>query len=309
MIGMLIPKSVKNYVHHEFRWLFKANLRSLMPELMQGANYFPYRQNAELYSFPKNGHPRSVAQAPVPPQELWVHYGRTPEEHLESGREDVARMREVLARAGVSLEDAPRILELGCAAGRMTRWLSDLAGTHEIWGADIWADAIMWCKQNLSPPLHFVTTTVAPHLPFEDRSFDFIYCGSVFTHIDDMADAWFLELRRLLHPGGHLYITILDQRVAKIFQGELTPEELEAYSKRAGGKERWHSFCAALRAHPEFDEFARSDLGMLTINRGVSSHVFYDVDYLHHKLAPFYRPVSVTEKAYGHQTVLLLERV
>src|SRR5688572_18236017 len=139
MIGMLIPKSVKNYVHHEFRWLFKANLRSLMPELMQGANYFPYRQYAELYSFPKNGHPRSVAQAPVPPQELWVHYGRTPEEHLESGREDVARMREVLARAGVSLEDAPRILELGCAAGRMIRWLSDLAGSHEIWGADIWA--------------------------------------------------------------------------------------------------------------------------------------------------------------------------
>jgi len=34
------------------------------------------------------------------------------------------------------------------------------------------------------------------HLPFEDSSFDLVYCGSVFTHVSDLADAWFLELRR-----------------------------------------------------------------------------------------------------------------
>src|SRR5207247_217344 len=117
MLGKLLPKSVKSYVHKEFRWLFKANLPSLVPDLMQSANYFPYRQNANVYSLPKptpNGHPSPTAETvAVPPRELWVHYGRTAEEYLESGRQDVARMREVLARAGVALEAAPRVLELG----------------------------------------------------------------------------------------------------------------------------------------------------------------------------------------------------
>jgi ubiquinone/menaquinone biosynthesis C-methylase UbiE len=46
--------------------------------------------------------------------------------------------------------------------------------------------------------------TILPHLPFEDRSFDVVYAGSVFTHIDDLAQTWFLELRRVLHAGGML---------------------------------------------------------------------------------------------------------
>jgi hypothetical protein len=33
----------------------------------------------------------------------------------------------------------------------------------------------------------------------------------VFTHIDDLADAWLLELKRILRPGGRLYITVLDK--------------------------------------------------------------------------------------------------
>jgi len=45
-------------------------------------------------------------------------------------------------------------------------------------------------------------------LPFEDSSFDLVYCGSVFTHVSDLADAWFLELRRILRKGGYAYINL-----------------------------------------------------------------------------------------------------
>ncbi len=84
----------------------------------------------------------------------------------------------------------------------MLRWFPGGDGT-ERWGCDIKGETIAWCQQHPSPPMHFVTTTTLPHLPFEDKYFDFVYCGSVFTHIIDLPDAWFLELRREIRPAGH----------------------------------------------------------------------------------------------------------
>src|SRR5262249_5786559 len=139
---------------------------------------------------------------PVPPEELWAGYGPTLEAYLQSGNEHVRSMREILERSGMPVASAQRVLDFGCAAGRMLRWLHDEASVCEIWGTDIRSSHMIWCKQCLSPPFHFATTTINPHLPFEDRYFGLIYAGSVFTHIDDLADAWLLELRRVLRPGG-----------------------------------------------------------------------------------------------------------
>ena len=83
-------------------------------------------------------------------------------------------------------------MELGCAAGRVIRHLNELAASREIWGVDFAAAATMWCEENLSPPLHFATTTVVPHLPFKDEYFDLVYAGSVFTHIDELTFAGLL---------------------------------------------------------------------------------------------------------------------
>jgi len=46
---------------------------------------------------------------------------------------------------------------------------------------------MLWCQQRMSPLFKFATTTSFPHLPFEDGYFDFVYAGSVFTHITDLA--------------------------------------------------------------------------------------------------------------------------
>lgn len=77
-------------------------------------------------------------------------------------------------------------------------------------GVDIAGSPIVWCQQHLQPPFKFVTTTSLPHLPFEDRHFDLVYAGSVFTHIADLADAWLLELRRIVRPGGIVFLTVHD---------------------------------------------------------------------------------------------------
>src|SRR6185437_620486 len=161
-------------------------------------------------------------------------------------------------------------------------------------GVDIWASAILWCKEWLSPPFHFATTTICPHLPFEDRYFDFIFAGSVFTHIEDLTDAWFLELRRILRPGGKLYFSVNDRHAIAVFEGHRTEEEAAAYYKRVGGRENWERYVDGyLRSAPEYQAFKNGEVGMVTINRSAASNVMWDVEFLCKRQEPFYRTLSI----------------
>jgi len=309
----IVPRILKEGIERQFRWQYQKMLPFVSAQTMQFANLYPHRPEDDSYTlpaYPKLGAGRSSSPLPVPPPELWVNYGTSTEEYLESGRQDIAKMRQILEEAGSPIEAAERILEFGCAAGRLIRWLDDLVPSREVWGVDIWASAIIWCKEHLNSGFHFATTTVSPHLPFEDRYFDFICAGSVFTHIEDLTDAWFLELRRILRPGGKLYFTLNDRRAVAVFEGERSDEELEAYYKRVGGKKNWVSFVdGSLRSAPEYQAFKCKRADMVTINRSVSSNVMWDAEFLCKRLEPFYRTLSITPKAYGHQTAILCERV
>lgn len=153
--------------------------------------------------------------ARLPPNALRHYYGfRDGRYHdhlyLQSGRADTDAIRRILTQDGVALAGA-RMLDFGCSSGRLIRHFEAEAAQGEIWGVDIHAEAIAWAKAHLSPPFHFATTTTAPHLPFEDGGFDVIIAGSVFTHLAEMADAWLLELRRILRPAGRLYLTFSDE--------------------------------------------------------------------------------------------------
>jgi SAM-dependent methyltransferase len=236
---------------------------------------------------------------PIPPQELWAGYGSTTDYYLEGGKLDVQNMSAILHRASGDLREAGRILEFGCAAGRMLRWLHPLTRAAangppcEVWGVDITVEHMQWCKQYLSPPFHFATITLQPHLPFEDRYFGFIYAGSVFTHIADLEDAWFQELRRVLRPGGSLYVTIHDKHTIEILR-----------------RESWHGLAGYLRSLPDWDQVSQANFNVLTVagNDWARRFTFHDVDFLCEQLKPFYRTLSVTPEAYGYQTALLLER-
>lgn len=119
------------------------------------------------------------------------------------------------------LASTHHVLEVGCGIGRMalplTRYLRD-GGTYT--GIEITAEKIAYCKRTILP--------VAPHFrfvhadifnkyynpsgklraaeykfPFADKSFDFIFLVSVFTHMlqEDM-EHYLAEIARVLAPGG-----------------------------------------------------------------------------------------------------------
>jgi SAM-dependent methyltransferase len=259
--------------------------------------FVPFQRDKHSYVLPKMS--RSSADPappdfPIPPPELRLGYGRTPEEYLANGRRNVQTMLDLLRAAGARLERGMRILDFGCGAGRMIRWLDEFSSHGEVWGTDISAEHIVWCTQHLAPPFHFLVNTILPHLPFEDRYFDVVYAGSVFTHIDDLAQTWFLELRRVLRAGGKLYVTIHDRHSIELLTHAWPWREVP--------------FAEFLRQNQDYTEFAHTNFAMFTLGRATASQVFYDVESLCERLHGLFKVLSITEEAYGYQTAVLLEK-
>ncbi len=221
---------------------------------------------------------------PIPPKEL-MEYGEPSQAHLNQGKKIVDKMRNIVNQAGYELEDCQRILEFGCANGRLIRWLFDLAKTSEIWGVDIQADKIFWAIENLSPPFNFAVNTTVPHLPFPDRYFDFVFAGSIFTHINELHIAWLLELSRVLSPKGLLYITVNDEHAL---------ETLNNKPEIAAGNR--------LRNHPLGNNILNGqyDYASVLPNRqGTMSLVTMNSDYIKRITRGFLKLISVTPNAYA----------
>jgi ubiquinone/menaquinone biosynthesis C-methylase UbiE len=205
-------------------------------------------------------------------------------------------MLRILQEAGAGAEAISTALDFGCAAGRMIRFLPFDPSRSELWGVDIQASHIAWCQQHLSPPFHFATTTTLPHLPFEDNYFDLVYCGSVFTHISDLADAWFLELRRVLKVGGHAYITIHDKHMLHLLLTKYAELPL------------FRSLVELVRRVDADTKFLTGDFAYVAVGAEPTTQVFYDLRYLVEKWSGLVTVVSVTEEAYGYQAALLLRK-
>ena len=112
-----------------------------------------------------------------------------------------------------------RLLDFGCATGRFLRHVWTFGREQfEPWGCDFSPQNVEWVRKYLTPEMKVVLNTTVPHLPFPDGYFDVVTAFSVFTHIDELEEAWLLELRRLTADNGLLYITVQNeaawQRVA-----------------------------------------------------------------------------------------------
>ena len=277
---------------------------NLIPEHTHlGSKFFPYKSDASFYHIPKqNSKMGSYADPdalPVPPKHLWEGYAETDEQFLETGNTHMTTMLEILAQDDFQIKDGFKVMEFGCAAERMLRWLAERASKGEFWGVDICAEHIIWCQQHLTPPFHFFTTTTEPHMPFSDGYFDFIYAGSVFTHISELADSWFLELRRIIRKGGRLYITIHDRHTIKqLFETDPTfflSEHLSKVDKETD------------ILSTEFDMFAMAMFSHDKKRNPKGAMVFYDIDYLERKFRDVFIIKSINQDAYGVQTAMLLE--
>lgn len=131
-----------------------------------------------------------------------------------------------LFREHGGLEEEDRVLDVGSGIGRMAIPLIPfLRGKGSYDGLEIVRDGVDWCGKNITPAhprfnFHWVDVYNLEYnpagklkgsdyrFPFPDKSFDFIYLTSVFTHMmpPDLEN-YISELSRVMADGGTLFVT------------------------------------------------------------------------------------------------------
>lgn len=97
-----------------------------------------------------------------------------------------------------------KVLDVGCGTGQLTGPISDVLGPAGLYyGTDVADTAIDFCKRKFRlSNFHFVKNDNAS-IPIEGLEFDFIYLGSVFTHMyPDDIHKMLEDLRRLMAQTG-----------------------------------------------------------------------------------------------------------
>jgi ubiquinone/menaquinone biosynthesis C-methylase UbiE len=158
----------------------------------------------------------------IPPAMIRFRVGESIDiaEFLKVGKGCANLVEEHLQDKAGALTPGMKILDFGCGCGRVLRWLMMRFPSTEFYGADVDEEAIRWCVRNLKPA-QFEISKPRPPLPYPDSLFDAVYCISVFTHLDEeMQDAWFKELKRILRPNGILMFTVHGSTAAMVLDAE-----------------------------------------------------------------------------------------
>jgi 2-polyprenyl-3-methyl-5-hydroxy-6-metoxy-1,4-benzoquinol methylase len=173
---------------------------------------------------------RLVAQIapriPFPPPHLF-HFATSntdAECFHTTGLDSCTLFNKMVADAGLILDGSHRILDFGCAVGRIARHWNLPA--QSIYGTDYNPTLIRWCKRYL--PGKFDTNPLVGRTGYHDGQFDFVYAFSVFSHLAKPAQTfWIQEYSRIIKPQGLLLLTLNGD----YFLSQLSCGEREAYER------------------------------------------------------------------------------
>ena len=239
-----------------------------------------------------------VNALPIPPVELRHGYGTDDVSYLNSGMHHYRLFNNLFEKHFTTSAEHVKILDFGCSSGRIVRFYSEKARNgNEVWGCDIDSASIDWCQKNLMPPLKLFTNTTSAHLPFKDGYFDFIYAGSVFTHINEMTSAWILELSRCTAENGVAVFT---------FHSELSLDYIYAYEFDQTSK--FANTSKTLRAWELNNENLISRGNMCFESSAWWLSAWYSTEYFSRLCGLGYRVLEIIPAFYGYQTAIVLRK-
>lgn len=186
--------------------LDRFNLSAVVRDRYNAARYgLDVAQRVRNTRFRRQGAPDGL---PLPPAHLvYLVSGQYDLElFCRIGVTGVQSIRQMLAQNGLAIEQFAHVLDFGCGCGRIMRHWSSLSGPT-FSGSDYNPALITWCQANL-PFATFAVNDSSAGLRYSDGAFDFAYAISVFTHLDEPDQHYWLgELGRVLKPGGYLLLT------------------------------------------------------------------------------------------------------
>lgn len=120
------------------------------------------------------------------------------------------------------LENVGSFLDFASGHGRFTRFLAAAYSKEKIWAAEILDDAVQFQSMRLG--VNALQSTTVPEDFEPNRKFDFIYVGSLFTHLPDHTfRRWLQRLFQLLTPTGLLAFST--HGLDHLKQEEVMPEQ------------------------------------------------------------------------------------
>ncbi len=200
--------------------------------------------------------------------------------------------------------DELSVFDFGCASGRVLRQVS-LTRRGLAVGCDINPNHVEFIRAYLPVNVFAFHSMVYPPLPLRERSIDFFFALSVFTHIADFEEAWLLEIARILKPGGVAFITVHTERT---FQ-EIVPGHwlYDFLLKR-------HSVSGPGFHQPLVDDdflcrkAFKDRLVFTNLDNPVNTtHVFHQLEYIRKRWGLLFNIEAVIQHAHGrHQDGVVL---
>jgi SAM-dependent methyltransferase len=227
------------------------------------------------------------SQAPLPPPSLRLRVSGSDDltSFLEIGQRCSQDIQDIFANVSKELQGCEAVLDFGCGCGRVIRWFNQFSNTTRLFGVDIDREAIDWCMQNL-PFASFKANSGLPPLSFPDEYFDAIYAISVFSHLNERYQFyWLHELRRLVKRGGIVLLSIHgEQETRQIFQN-MADEVVDKGMVFLASKEKQFSF-------PDWYQTS-----------------FHSKKYIFHKYTEYFDIVDYISRGINnHQDVVLLRK-
>lgn len=128
------------------------------------------------------------------------------DEFYKNGMIGAECIKNILEKNGYDIIEFNDILDFGCGCGRIMRHWRGL-NKIKFHGVDYNPFLLNFCKKSF-PFGTFSVNKLNKSLEYKNETFDFIYAISVFTHLtENMQYFWINELRRILKQGGLLYMT------------------------------------------------------------------------------------------------------
>jgi SAM-dependent methyltransferase len=154
-------------------------------------------------------------------------------------------VRRICEQHGRPLGPSTRILDFGCAWGRITRFFFKDTRPENVTGIDVDADFIALCQRIMSGGTYEVVAPLPP-TRFPPESLDLVVGYSVFSHLaEHAASAWMREFARLLRPGG---LVVVNTRPRVFF------DYCESFARDSGATPPMQRLA---RMFPDFDEARR----------------------------------------------------
>ena len=123
-----------------------------------------------------------------------------------------------------------RVLDFGVGFGRLLVHYYPFRA--ELHGCDVTESAVTFAKACYGSRAALARNELAPPLPYQDASFDYIYANSVFTHIQtDRMSAWIDELARIAKPGACVIVSVFG---AAHYLSHLSEHEFDRIESGAG---------------------------------------------------------------------------